>query len=225
MGSFSGHHRRHKPRQNPESGEVSNETRPKRCGCFRTDKLARVFPDRRDPMRVVHSLVDMFRARMFAICCGYEDADALDHLRSDPAFKLACGRLPKVDRIHRPVAIQKSGAIGANTGGAAEEFKGRRLVIRHGRPGSGEDGKTEGQPPCVPLKQDSCPTPVSVGPITRSGEPCKSAPVTGRRRCRMHGGADGSGAPTGARGNQPEAPHRGGGSVKSCRVCTERASS
>ena len=48
------------------------------------DKLARMFPDRRDPTRVVHSLVDMFRARMFAICCGYEDADDLDHLRSDP---------------------------------------------------------------------------------------------------------------------------------------------
>ncbi|MHC2401690.1 hypothetical protein ACVMGC_006234 [Bradyrhizobium barranii subsp. barranii] len=48
------------------------------------DNLARVFPDRRDPTRVVHSLVDMFRARMFAICCGYEDADDLDHLRSDP---------------------------------------------------------------------------------------------------------------------------------------------
>jgi hypothetical protein len=28
---------------------------------------------------VVHSLVDMF-----AICCGYEDADDLDHLWSDP---------------------------------------------------------------------------------------------------------------------------------------------
>jgi hypothetical protein len=60
------------------------------------DNLARVFPDRRDPTRVVHSFVDMFRARMFAICCGYEDADDLDDddLRSDPAFKLACGRLP-----------------------------------------------------------------------------------------------------------------------------------
>jgi hypothetical protein len=34
---------------------------------------------------------------------------------------------------------------------------------------------------------------------TRSGQSCKSAPVTGRRWCRMHGGADGSGAPTGAR--------------------------
>ena len=34
------------------------------------------------------------RARVFAICCGYEDADDLDFLRTDPAFKLACGRLP-----------------------------------------------------------------------------------------------------------------------------------
>jgi hypothetical protein len=31
------------------------------------DNLARVFPDRRDPTRVVHSLVDMFRARMSAM--------------------------------------------------------------------------------------------------------------------------------------------------------------
>jgi hypothetical protein len=37
------------------------------------------------------------------------------------------------------------------------------------------------------------------GARTRSGAPCKSAPVTGRRRCRMHGGADGSGAPRGSK--------------------------
>jgi hypothetical protein len=40
---------------------------------------------------------------------------------------------------------------------------------------------------------------VRCGAKTRSGAPCKSAPVTGRRRCRMHGGADGSGAPKGER--------------------------
>ena len=32
--------------------------------------------------------------RILAIACGYEDADDLDALRADPAFKLACGRLP-----------------------------------------------------------------------------------------------------------------------------------
>ena len=58
------------------------------------DRLARCFPDRRDPTRITHTLADMIRARIFAISCGYEDADDLDFLRSDPAFKLACGKLP-----------------------------------------------------------------------------------------------------------------------------------
>ena len=57
-------------------------------------RLARLVPDRRDPARVTHTLADMIRARIFAIAMGYEDADDLDHLRRDPAFKLACGRLP-----------------------------------------------------------------------------------------------------------------------------------
>ncbi len=34
------------------------------------------------------------RARMLAICCGYPDGNHFDRLRFDPAFKLACGRLP-----------------------------------------------------------------------------------------------------------------------------------
>ena len=59
------------------------------------DRLARCFPDRRDPTRVLHSRADMIRARIHAIACGYEDADDLDFLRTDPAFKLACGRLPE----------------------------------------------------------------------------------------------------------------------------------
>jgi hypothetical protein len=37
------------------------------------------------------------------------------------------------------------------------------------------------------------------GAKTRSGTPCQSPAVTGRRRCRMHGGAPGSGGPKGAR--------------------------
>ena len=37
------------------------------------------------------------------------------------------------------------------------------------------------------------------GAKTRSGQPCRSAPVQGKRRCRMHGGAAGSGAPVGNR--------------------------
>ncbi len=62
------------------------------------ERLARAFPDRRDPSRITHTLADMIRARTFAIACGYEDADDLDFLRADPAFKLACGRLPNTGR-------------------------------------------------------------------------------------------------------------------------------
>jgi Transposase DDE domain group 1 len=58
------------------------------------ERLARVIPDERDASRVTHRLPDILRARIFAIACGYEDADDLDRLRSDPTFKLACGRLP-----------------------------------------------------------------------------------------------------------------------------------
>ena len=62
------------------------------------ERLARCIPDRRDPSRIAHTIADMIRARVFAICCGYEDADDLDVLRCDPAFKLACGRLPDSGR-------------------------------------------------------------------------------------------------------------------------------
>jgi Transposase DDE domain group 1 len=43
---------------------------------------------------VTHSVADILRARMLAVACGCEDADDLDHQRTDPGFKLACGRLP-----------------------------------------------------------------------------------------------------------------------------------
>jgi hypothetical protein len=56
--------------------------------------LARLIADPRNPACVTHSVDDILRARILAIACGYEDADDLDHLRTDPAFKLACGRLP-----------------------------------------------------------------------------------------------------------------------------------
>ena len=55
------------------------------------ERLARCFPDRRDPLRITHTLADMVRARILAIACGYEDADDLDALRADPAFSSLAG--------------------------------------------------------------------------------------------------------------------------------------
>jgi len=73
--------------------------------------LARVIPDERDAHRVIHPLPDMLRARIFAIACGYEDADDLDRLRRFPQVQQeqhdhadgvglglpACGGLQAVD--------------------------------------------------------------------------------------------------------------------------------
>src|SRR5262245_23286065 len=42
------------------------------------------------------------------------------------------------------------------------------------------------------------------GARTRAGESCRSPAVNGKRRCRMHGGAHGSGAP---KGNQNALRH------------------
>lgn len=56
--------------------------------------LASLIADPRNPLLVTHRTADILRARILAIACGYEDADDLDHLRTDPALKLACGRLP-----------------------------------------------------------------------------------------------------------------------------------
>src|SRR3954452_12354614 len=78
------------------------------------EKLAAVIPDPRDPTRVVHRLPEILLARILAIACGYEDADDLDSLRTDPAFKLACGRLPEsgADLMSQPTVSRCENAPG-----------------------------------------------------------------------------------------------------------------
>jgi Transposase DDE domain group 1 len=58
-----------------------------------------------------------------AIACGYDDADDLDSLRTDPAFKLACGRLPEsgADLMSQPTVSR------------CENGPGLRDLVRLGR--------------------------------------------------------------------------------------------
>jgi hypothetical protein len=67
-------------------------------------RLSSCMQDDRNPLSTTHTQLDMIRARLFAIACGYEDCDDLDVLRFDPAFKLACGRLSGtgVDLMSQP---------------------------------------------------------------------------------------------------------------------------
>src|SRR5271169_4701592 len=58
------------------------------------ETFAALIADPRDPAHITHTVADVLKARMLAIACGYPDGNDFDWLRFDPAFKLACGRLP-----------------------------------------------------------------------------------------------------------------------------------
>src|SRR5277367_5414595 len=58
-------------------------------------RLADCIEDPRDPERVRHGLAEMIRYRALLIAAGYPDGNDCDALRSDPAFKMAVGRLPE----------------------------------------------------------------------------------------------------------------------------------
>ena len=68
------------------------------------ERIAGLIDDPRSPTMITHSVASILRARVLAIACGYEDGNDLDRLRGDPAFKLACGRLPDsgVDLCSQP---------------------------------------------------------------------------------------------------------------------------
>jgi Transposase DDE domain group 1 len=63
-----------------------------------------LIPDDRNTALITHLMADILRERVFAIACGYPDANDLDDLRKDPAFKIACGRLPEsgIDLASQP---------------------------------------------------------------------------------------------------------------------------
>jgi Transposase DDE domain group 1 len=59
------------------------------------ERLARCILDPRAPGRVHHGIAEMIRFRILLIAAGYPDANDCDALRTDPAFKMAVGRLPE----------------------------------------------------------------------------------------------------------------------------------
>jgi hypothetical protein len=57
--------------------------------------LAACIEDPRDLDRVRHGLAEMIRYRVLLVAAGYPDGNDCDALKSDPAFKMAVGRLPE----------------------------------------------------------------------------------------------------------------------------------
>ena len=66
------------------------------------ERLAAKIADPRDPDQIVHEVSFILKACILAIVCGYEDGNDLNALRSDPAFKLACSKLPERASIFVP---------------------------------------------------------------------------------------------------------------------------
>src|SRR6266568_818275 len=100
------------------------------------ERLADCIEDRRAPERVRHTLAEMIRYRALLIAAGYPDGNDCDLLKSDPAFKMAVGRLPesgadlcsqptisRLENLPGPVALKRM------NGGDG------RSVLRQFRPG------------------------------------------------------------------------------------------
>ncbi len=59
-------------------------------------------PDRRDPRYVTYPSDQLLRLRTLLLCCGYEDANDVEHLEDDPALVALCdGALPSQPTISR----------------------------------------------------------------------------------------------------------------------------
>lgn len=56
--------------------------------------LADCIEEWRDPLKLIHTLPQLVRQRVFQLLAGYEDADDSDALRHDPIYKMVCARLP-----------------------------------------------------------------------------------------------------------------------------------
>lgn len=59
-----------------------------------SERIAACFDDRRQPGKVVHTLHDLVRQRIFAIACGYPDCNDAARLADDPIHKVLVDRDP-----------------------------------------------------------------------------------------------------------------------------------
>ncbi len=59
-----------------------------------SERLAACLPDDRQPGKICHEMLDLLRQRVFAIACGYPDANDAARLAEDPLHKMLLERDP-----------------------------------------------------------------------------------------------------------------------------------
>src|SRR5829696_9032358 len=94
---------------------------------------------------VRHSLVTLVRQRVFQIACGYEDQNDASLLRTDPLFKLACGRLPasEPDLASQPTLSRLENAADRRAVEALAEALADVYLRQRGQDGPPERGVLE----------------------------------------------------------------------------------
>ena len=82
-----------------------------------TRAIAACIEDTRQPGKVIHTLEDLVRQRVFAIACGYEDCNDAARLGADPMQKLLLERDPITGEslASQPTLSRFENALGAKT--------------------------------------------------------------------------------------------------------------
>jgi hypothetical protein len=78
-----------------------------------TEQFAKALADRRHGCAIGHTFLEMTRSRIYGILADYADQNDHDVLRSDPIFKLLCGRsIEDDDLASQPTLSRFENAIG-----------------------------------------------------------------------------------------------------------------
>ena len=128
-----------------------------------------------------------------------------NRIHGETTLQQVGSRSVALSRLHRTFAMQVDALANLRRGGRQKirvehvhVYPGGQAVVGHVTTGGAGGEEKNGQQPHAIDRAGSHST-ARCGAKTRTGKPCSSWPVAGKRRCRMHGGAHGSGAPSGPR--------------------------
>ncbi len=76
-----------------------------------TADFAETVEDRRAPQHVDHSLLELLRQRLYALCAGYEDANDAQQLRHDPILKMVADKPLGEDLASQPTLSRLENAV------------------------------------------------------------------------------------------------------------------
>ena len=106
-----------------------------------TRGLAEHLCDPREEERVRHSVLSLFRQRLYQIIAGYEDADDADWLRHDPAFQILADQ-----PLGEPLAHNQPSAAGRTRPRLASSSRCRMLCLLVCKDLRGTSPETRGDP-------------------------------------------------------------------------------